>query len=81
MRDGPSYLGLMVLLTLIFVALKVTGQVDWSWIWVLMPLWVMPAIAAATLAAVAAVGVVFCLFVLLLVAVVFVVGCIQAAFK
>lgn len=26
-------------LTILFVALKLTGHVDWSWIWVLSPLW------------------------------------------
>lgn len=33
---GTGFLGL---LTLIFIALKLTGFVDWNWIWVLSPLW------------------------------------------
>lgn len=27
-------------LTLLFIYLKLTGQVDWQWIWVLAPLWI-----------------------------------------
>jgi len=26
-------------LTLLFIAFKITGYIDWSWIWVLAPLW------------------------------------------
>jgi hypothetical protein len=33
---GPGFLGL---LTILFVALKLTGHIDWSWLWVLSPLW------------------------------------------
>lgn len=28
-----------VVLTLIFIVLKFVGVIDWSWIWVLSPLW------------------------------------------
>lgn len=34
--SGISFLGL---LTLIFIALKLTGTIAWSWWWVLSPLW------------------------------------------
>ena len=34
---GVSFLGL---LTLLFIGLKLTGYITWSWIWVLAPLWV-----------------------------------------
>ncbi len=44
-------IGLTTLLTLLFVILKLnpgehltTTVVDWSWWWVLCPLWIMPAI-------------------------------------
>lgn len=33
---GISFLGL---LALIFIALKLTGYITWSWWWVLAPLW------------------------------------------
>ena len=32
--------GLVELLTILFVALKLTGQIDWSWLWVLSPIWI-----------------------------------------
>ena len=38
---GVSILGLLGVL---FVGLKLTGYVDWEWIWVLAPFWVIPAI-------------------------------------
>ena len=28
------------LLTILFVGLKLTGYVTWSWLWVLSPLWI-----------------------------------------
>ena len=34
---GVSFLGL---LTLLFIGLKLTGYITWSWIWVLVPLWI-----------------------------------------
>lgn len=30
---------LPTLLLILFVALRLTGQIDWSWWWVLSPLW------------------------------------------
>ncbi len=27
-------------LTLIFIVLKLTGVIDWSWLWVLSPIWI-----------------------------------------
>lgn len=40
------------LLALLFIGLKLTGHIDWSWLWVLAPLW-LP--AAAVLAIVGAI--------------------------
>lgn len=31
--------GFFGLLTLLFIALKLMGHIDWSWWWVLAPLW------------------------------------------
>lgn len=28
------------LLTLVFIVLKLTGVINWSWVWVLSPLWI-----------------------------------------
>jgi energy-coupling factor transporter transmembrane protein EcfT len=33
------------LLTLIFVTLKLIGKIDWSWWWVLSPIWIPLVIA------------------------------------
>ena len=35
-KTGTGFLGL---LTLLFIALKLTGVIAWSWLWVLAPLW------------------------------------------
>lgn len=34
---GPGFIGT---LTLIFITLKLLGKIDWSWWWVLSPLWI-----------------------------------------
>ena len=34
-------LGFVDALTLLFIALKLTGQIDWNWIWVLSPIWIL----------------------------------------
>lgn len=28
------------LLCLVFIALKLTGHIDWGWLWILSPIWV-----------------------------------------
>ena len=33
-------IGLVPLLTVLFVALKLIGVIAWSWVWVLSPLWI-----------------------------------------
>lgn len=39
--DGGSgvRIGFCGLLTLVFIVLKLTGVIGWSWIWVLAPAW------------------------------------------
>ncbi len=32
-------IGFFGLLTIVFVTLKLTGYIHWSWLWVLSPLW------------------------------------------
>ena len=39
--------GTSTLLFLLFLALKLTGHIDWSWWWVTCPLWVVPAVVGA----------------------------------
>lgn len=33
-------IGLFGALTVLFVALKLTGHINWSWVWVLAPTWI-----------------------------------------
>lgn len=44
---GVGFLGLLALL---FIALKLTSQIEWSWWWVLAPLWVPWAVFAFVMA-------------------------------
>lgn len=37
--------GFLTLLTILFIGLKLTGYIDWSWWWVLSPIWIPFAIA------------------------------------
>lgn len=39
-------LGFAEALTLVFITLKLTGQIDWNWIWVLSPIWISISILA-----------------------------------
>lgn len=39
---GVGFLGL---LTLLFIGLKLTGYITWSWVWVLAPIWIPICIA------------------------------------
>ena len=32
--------GFFSILTLIFITLKLTGHIEWSWLWVLAPMWI-----------------------------------------
>lgn len=43
---GLSFCGL---LTIAFIVLKLTGVIDWSWLWVLAPAWIPAAIAIAVI--------------------------------
>lgn len=42
-------IGFFGLLTIVFITLKLTSVIDWSWWWVLAPLWV-PAVLVIALA-------------------------------
>ena len=35
-----SGMGFISVLTLIFILLKLTNNISWSWIWVLSPIWI-----------------------------------------
>lgn len=41
MRVNVSFHGVFwTLLQILFIALKLTGVISWSWIWVLAPIWI-----------------------------------------
>lgn len=42
--SSSTGIGFFGLLTILFVALKLTGHIDWSWWWVLAPLWIPAAL-------------------------------------
>ena len=33
-------IGFVGMLTILFIGLKLTGYITWSWLWVLSPLWI-----------------------------------------
>ena len=39
---GVSFVSL---LTILFIGLKLTGYIDWGWLWVLSPLWISGVLA------------------------------------
>jgi hypothetical protein len=43
--QGSQGSSLPVLLTIVFVVLKLVDKIDWPWVWVLSPLWIPLAIA------------------------------------
>ena len=40
MSDNNGGVGSFTLLTILFIGLKLTGHINWSWIWVLAPTWI-----------------------------------------
>lgn len=38
--SSSSGIGFFGLLAVLFIGLKLTGYIDWSWWWVLAPLWI-----------------------------------------
>lgn len=56
---GISFMGL---LTIVFIVLKLTGHIDWSWWWVLSPLWISFALLAVIIVVVFVVSLIFYTF-------------------
>lgn len=48
--SSSSGIGITGLLTVMFVGLKLTDHIDWSWWWVLSPVWITFAFIAAVFA-------------------------------
>lgn len=39
--NNSGGIGFVGLLTVLFIALKLTNYIDWSWWWVLSPIWIL----------------------------------------
>lgn len=50
-KSSGSSLGFSGFLTLIFITLKLTNFINWSWWWVLSPVWITFGFVAVILAA------------------------------
>ena len=46
---GGSGIGFTGLLALVFITLKLTGVITWSWLWVLSPIWIPFSVAVVAL--------------------------------
>lgn len=55
--DGGEGIGFTGLLAILFIALKLTKVIDWSWWWVLSPLWISFALLMLLLAGIILAGV------------------------
>lgn len=50
-------IGFVGLLTILFIGLKLTGYIDWSWWWVLSPLWLITLVMIVVAVVWAALGI------------------------
>lgn len=48
--SSSSGIGFLGLLAVLFIGLKLTGYIDWSWWWVLAPLWIGWAVVLGVIA-------------------------------
>ena len=39
-NNSSGGIGFIGVLTILFIALKLTGYIDWHWAWVLSPIWI-----------------------------------------
>lgn len=42
--NNPGGIGFLGLLAIVFIVLKLTETIDWSWWWVLSPIWIPAAL-------------------------------------
>lgn len=50
------------LLQIVFIVLKLTGYIAWSWFWVLAPMWISVAIAVAFILLIVAIALISSIF-------------------
>jgi len=55
--SSSSGIGYSGLLTIVFIVLKLIGKIDWSWWWVLSPIWI--SISLVIIFLIGAVGIAF----------------------
>lgn len=56
---GTGFLGT---LTLLFIALKLCDVIDWSWWWVLSPIWIPIAVIGVIITVIVLIGVIAIIF-------------------
>lgn len=44
-RKRSGGMGVLGVLGIVFIVLKLTGLIDWPWVWVLSPYWITAALA------------------------------------
>ena len=44
-KSSSGGIGFVGLLTILFIGLKLTNNIDWSWWWVLSPIWITFSVA------------------------------------
>lgn len=49
--NSNNGIGFVGLLTILFIGLKLTGNITWSWLWVLSPIWICTIIVLVLLGA------------------------------
>ena len=55
--NSSGGIGFVGLLQVAFIVLKLVGVVEWSWLWVLAPLWISAGLAAVIVSAIVALSV------------------------
>lgn len=50
--SSSGVIGFAGLLTIVFITLKLTGYINWPWIWVLSPIWISSLVIVCILAVV-----------------------------
>ena len=48
--NSSGGIGFVGLLTIVFITLKLTNYIDWSWWWVLSPIWIITLIVVVLVA-------------------------------
>jgi len=58
-NENSGGIGFLGLLTILFIGLKLTGYIAWSWIWVLSPIWVPIVIGVVIFGLLVIIGILF----------------------